>query len=442
MDLRAAMDLRRSLLARLWAFTLIELLVVVAIIAILAALLLPALVAARERARRSVCQNNLNQVGKGVEMYLGLYGEYYPGKMTWRLNWGPDGFSFQGASTSYWNVADWMYKSWFVDISGGVAEGVYDYGGNGRDGDSRRDMRCLGTGWTDPATTSGDKLKVAPIGLGWLMTIGAIPDAKVFYCPSATGVSLSPELGYHRFNPNDNIRDWLAAGGTSPRTLIRGNWQKRGQSTTRMISVFSQYDYRNQPGWCYSTHATQGPAYADPRVTFSIAYTSPKIASNAGCPAFKTQRRLGGRALVTDSFAKGSSTTVAGFGGRVHKDGYNVLYGDYAVRWYGDPEQRIIYWDVASYAGTDTISYGTALVSSNQYFGGTYWDLFWNGGAGGWLSAPISAAARANGVPLVWHMMDQLAEIDIGTSDGDGSNWTSSAYYPRGFNVLGGYATQ
>ena len=69
---------------RWWAFTLIELLVVMAIISILAALLLPALVAARERARRSVCSNNLNQMGKGLEMYIGLYGDYYPGGNSWR----------------------------------------------------------------------------------------------------------------------------------------------------------------------------------------------------------------------------------------------------------------------------------------------------------------------------------------------------------------------
>ncbi len=79
-------------------FTLVELLVVIAIVGALVALLLPAVQAARESSRRSICQNNLRQVGVAVLNFESQRGKFPPGKLWSRPRDDPSTFDYSWSS--------------------------------------------------------------------------------------------------------------------------------------------------------------------------------------------------------------------------------------------------------------------------------------------------------------------------------------------------------
>jgi type II secretory pathway pseudopilin PulG len=423
---------------------------VIAIIAILAALLLPALAAAREKARRTSCLNNLRQMAIALESYTSDYNGYFPCWAGWG---GPTGNNGCGrASVDIGLVSDPTAGSTkFIRVGANSAWEALAPGSYWRTiycGSNDLDPGCGNYGnvnWNPDG-----QFNLAPSGLGYLIGGKYIQDARVFYCPTVGG-SMPMDHGYYTSGAAGasyystcwavtSARGLQTAGGFDAHALGYGNWslvpkQVPGHDDNAWdmnifdgIVVQCDYNYRNTP--LSLAHGINSAAY--PSYGFGnsyavspvlLGYTKPEVLIEVGGPPFKTSRTLNGRAIVTDSFNRNTLVSPTsdltpgfpswdpGYGIYGHRDGYNVLYGDSSAKWYGDPGHYFIWYpdpDPNTYLTNGVVENGICrnLITRWQYVLGT--DPYDPTDSRGTDDFPINPAGQD-----AWHFFDVFNGIDV-----------------------------
>lgn len=307
------------------AFTLVELLVVIAIIGVLVALLLPAVQAAREAARRMQCQNNVKQLGLSLHNHHDTYGRFPPG--------GAKDQSPFGTSTS---TGDEWGSSWMVYILPYIEQGnLYSqwqfYGNSGHSNANNRTARqnIILPGFICPSSplpkTAASHAQTT--AANYVAIAGAAPGLIPNYTESRTQ---STPYGI------------VSGGGVLyPNSQTTFGSMTDGSSNTMVISEQSDFmtkqdmtkgDWRgSQPwGWCIGVkQGGEPPNYFTGSDNRSFNMTTIRYNVNKKTGWANGNGDCGGAGVCLDY---GQNTPI----NSAHTGGVQILLGDGSVRFIND----------------------------------------------------------------------------------------------------------
>jgi prepilin-type N-terminal cleavage/methylation domain-containing protein/prepilin-type processing-associated H-X9-DG protein len=231
-------------------FTLVELLVVIAIIGILVTLLLPAVQAAREAARRTQCMNNFKQVGIALHNYHGTMGRFPPGLYMWGAANEPDtcGRPLNVAPIKYQSFGFLTFILPFLEEAG--VDGLVEYLKREYPDSALAGSKRIAT-YLCPSDPQGDQSPYR----GFMKTnMSSVADSENYLCPATNNQNT---FQMHRLGEQDAAGRYRGANGT-----LFNNSKTRiveitdGTSHTLFVGEVTGGEPGKEAGWFWMTHNT------------------------------------------------------------------------------------------------------------------------------------------------------------------------------------------